>query len=77
LQVDAVAVMTGRMTRFPGMVVMAERRGPGGGNGRVDSAVPEHGGGVVPGATVKAEEEQDGDDDGGGGAGQLGSRARQ
>jgi hypothetical protein len=83
LQVDAAAVTTGRMARFPGATVTTERRGPNGGDGRADGAVPGcggddygdgggRGGGMVRGTTVKAKEERD--DDGGGGAGWLGSR---
>jgi hypothetical protein len=65
--VDLAAVTAKRMARFPGVAVMAELRGPNGGDGRADDMIPRGGGdcddvggdrggdGVVP----MVEEEQD------------------
>jgi hypothetical protein len=87
---DAAVVTTERMARFTNTTVTTERRGPSGGDGPVNGAVPrrsgdgDSGGGgqggsdVVPGMEMNAEEQRDSvGSEGGGGVGRLVSRARQ
>jgi hypothetical protein len=77
--------MAKRVAQFPGVAATVRWRGPGGGDGRADGAVPGRGGdgdegggsrgggSMILGTEMKAEEEErDGDGGEGGGAGLLG-----